>query len=119
MSTITSTPEQYDLARRLLSARNYAYEATMSDYSMASINRATENLRAIREEVEASEWTEDDLIQQYNGPFGVGLAIRLELTVDHLRRESTDESKSEESREHYARQLAIFEEKLELSRAVQ
>ncbi|MDZ4234977.1 MAG: hypothetical protein U1C73_14755, partial [Dietzia sp.] len=82
----TGSAEQYALAQRLLSAKNYAYEATMSDYSMASIERSQEQLQAARAEVEASPWDEDDLIYTYYGPYGMGLAIRLELTVFELTR---------------------------------
>lgn len=111
-ATIAGPAEQYTLAQRLLSAKNYAYEATMSDYSMDSINRATEQLRAVRAEVEASPWSEDDLIYTYNGPYGVGLAIRLELTVAELTRKAGDPTSTQDSRDHYARQLITFAEKL-------
>lgn len=113
MTTITAGPtEQYLLAQRLLSAKNYAYEATMSDYSMGSINRATDRLREVRAEVEASPWDEDDLIYTYNGPYGVGQAIRLELTVAELTRKAGDPTTSQDSRDHYAKQLIVFADKL-------
>lgn len=37
------------LERRLTSAQNYAYEASMGDYSMASINRAAADLEDTRQ----------------------------------------------------------------------
>lgn len=46
MSTLT-------LARRIASARNYAYEANMGDYSQGSIDRATRAIQELR--VEAGE----------------------------------------------------------------
>lgn len=38
------------LGQRIASARNYAYEATMNDYSMSSIRAAEDALAALREE---------------------------------------------------------------------
>lgn len=62
------------LAKRLASANNYAYEATMNDYSMASINRATGALGAARSEVALAGYTEDELVMRND--YGVWVPIQ-------------------------------------------
>lgn len=44
------------LARRIVYARNYLYEATMNDYSVASINQGERNLQSLLVEASREGW---------------------------------------------------------------
>lgn len=65
-----------DLARRLASALNYSYEATMNDYSMTSINRAAVNLMEVRRTVTRLGLIESNLVTR--NEHGVWVPIRKE-----------------------------------------
>lgn len=105
------TTDQYALATGIAHARNYSIEATMGDYSMDSIDRAQRQLAERRAEVEASPFKEDDLIDYVDGAY----RVKLPITIAELKRKSTDPELSQESRDHYARQLAHFEAKAVVS----
>jgi hypothetical protein len=49
----------------MASALNYGVEATMGDYSVASMHRAAEALAAVRAEAAKLGLTEDDLVTQH------------------------------------------------------
>ena len=44
------SPLEQALAKKLASARNYLYEATMGDYSQASINRGQDHFNQLKQE---------------------------------------------------------------------
>lgn len=55
------------LGKRLASARNYAYEASMSDYSVDSIIYSERRLRGVEREIEAEGLDADTLVEYVEG----------------------------------------------------
>jgi len=49
------------LARQIATARNYLYEAGMSDYSVASIHRGERDLQRLLAVASREGWNEEDL----------------------------------------------------------
>ncbi len=74
-----------DLAKRYLSAVNNSYEATMGDYSIGSINRASERLQAVRAEAAVWGLDESDLIVTIQGPFGTQWILASSEWAGHER----------------------------------
>lgn len=59
---ITEPLTSAEVAKRLASARNYAYEATMGDYSAASIERAQDSLAYWTEKAQEMDLDVDSLL---------------------------------------------------------
>lgn len=60
--TTTPEPQIPSIAHRLVSARNYLYEATMSDYSAESIEGGLSRLKALKAEAVAQGYDPEQLV---------------------------------------------------------